>query len=268
MMPEGQVPSPSPVVVFLFAHQDDEYPINARIRFEIERGADVICLYLTDGEGHGVSSAVRNAESLRVLTSYGVARTKILFPGVEHAVRDGQLVRHVDSMAQVVKDWLLPVAPRIELIFTPAWEGGHADHDAVHLVGLDVANQIGATGKCWDYSLYNAYGSRHFFRVMRHLERPGTVKRDLSFSESLRSAFQCWRYPSQLRTWIALFPESLYRWVVLRSELTAKVDASWIAQRPHEGTLLYERLFSTSHEEFMELTLLIRERILKGGPKV
>jgi LmbE family N-acetylglucosaminyl deacetylase len=264
-MPNGKVVSQSPpVVVFLFAHQDDEYPINARIRFEVKRGAEVICLYLTDGEGRGVSSAVRNAESVGVLTSYGVAQASILFPGLELGIRDGHLMREVDSIAVVVAELLAPLSVRIEAIFIPAWEGGHPDHDAVHLIGLDAANSIGVSGKCWEYSLYNSYGTRHFFRVMKHLDRPGIVKRDLSFRESIVSAFQCWRYPSQLRTWLALFPESLFRWLVLRCERTARVDASWIDRRPHEGTLLYERLFNTSHEEFMELTAPIRRRILSA----
>ena len=252
--------SPS-IVAFLFAHQDDEYPINARIRFEVNRGAEVFCIYLTDGEGHGVSSAIRNAESINVLTSYGVARSHIIFLGLDRMVHDGELMRHVDEIAARMVELLQPLAPRIEAIFAPAWEGGHPDHDAVHLVALDAANRIGAAGTCWEYPLYNGWGTR-FFRVMKPLERLGGRKRKLSLSESAKSALQCWRYPSQLRTWAVLFPEALYRWLVLRCEQTARADATWIARRPHEGTLLYERLFNTSHKEFMQLTARIRERIL------
>jgi hypothetical protein len=59
-----------------------------------------------------------------------------------------------------------------------------------------------------------------------------------------------WRYPSQRRTWLGLFPELFVQRALRRREVLIPADAEAIRGRPHPGELLYERLFRFPYERF------------------
>ena len=69
-----------------------------------------------------------------------------------------------------------------------AWEGGHIDHDASHLVGVALAHSLGGVSvrECPAYS--RAAWPLVPFAVMRPLKgRRHVVTRRLSLSDALRS---------------------------------------------------------------------------------
>ncbi len=203
--------------LYLFAHQDDEVAIATRIARDVAAGAHVVCVFFTDGG----APAVRDAESRAVLRSLGVS--DIRFVGLP----DGALVEHLEEAYRAIE------GIDAEEIVTLAWEGGHQDHDAAHLVAL-------ARGvRCLEFPLYHG-----FFRVMRPLH--GGERRRLSMREVWWRARLAWRYPSQRRTWMALAPQMLLRW----NEIVAEASAERVRQRPREGPLLYERRFGFSWERF------------------
>jgi LmbE family N-acetylglucosaminyl deacetylase len=228
----------------VFAHQDDEYGVAARITRERKSGRRVICAYLTDGAA-SVPSYVRNDESRGVLTTIGVDESDILFLGSEHDIPDGSLVEHLEAAFHILDR---AVRERdIDEVLTLAWEGGHQDHDAAHLVAMAFAQKRSLP--CREFPLYrgNRYG--HLFRVLSPI-RDGGLRRKLGFSEALRASMLAWRYRSQRRTWIGLFGESFLKLVVLRREVLGDADPARVLQPPHARPLFYERRFHFPWERF------------------
>ena len=228
----------------VFAHQDDEYGVAARIARERNAGRRVICAFLTDGAA-SVPSSVRNDESRSVLTTIGVDESDILFLGTEHDIPDGSLVEHLEAAFHVLERAMRD--RDVGEVLTLAWEGGHQDHDAAHLVAVAFAQKRNL--RCREFPLYrgNRYGQ--LFRVLSPI-RSGGARTKLGFSEAFRASMLAWRYRSQRRTWIGLFGESFLKLVVLRREVLCDADPARLLEPPHARPLFYERRFRFPWERF------------------
>jgi LmbE family N-acetylglucosaminyl deacetylase len=238
-------------VLFVFAHQDDECLISTRIAREGHAGHRVHCVFLTNGRGRrGIEPAVRDAESRHVLCELGVAAEDLHFLGTRREIDDLELSEKLDEALQLVEQAV--GAHPIRRIYCLAWEGGHPDHDASHVVALAFGIRRGLLSRTWQFSAY--HGRRlpwKLFRVAAPFARPGRrIRRRLSASEGLRHAVLCWSYPSQRRSWLGLFPELLVQRGVLRREAIDSVDPRALRQRPHPGRLLYESMFGVSYAAF------------------
>lgn len=238
--------------LFLFAHQDDEYGAAPWILEELESGADVGCIYLTDG-GARIAPAIRDAESRSVLRSLGVAEDNVAFLDNDGArIADGTLAaRSLDGLAMAAS-WIERNAWTSSRIYGPSYEGGHPDHDAAHLIAAAIAKQLNALGDAWHFALYNAYRrAKPFFNVLRQLPSIAPSRRaQLSASRRLSLTFLCRRYPSQRRTWLGLLPGAFVERVLRGRESVVRFDLTRLNARPHEGELLYERLFGKTYDEF------------------
>ncbi|HYU25306.1 MAG TPA: PIG-L family deacetylase [Thermoanaerobaculia bacterium] len=213
--------------LFVFAHQDDEVAIATRIAREVAAGARVVCAFLTDGG----APQVRDAESRAALQELGVH--ELIFVGLP----DGKLVEHLEEAYRAIE------AIDAGEVMTLAWEGGHQDHDAAHLVALALAIARGV--RCLEFPLYHGKGLwGPFFHVMKPLH--GGQRRRLSAREVWRRTRLCWRYPSQWRSWIGLCWPTLLRW----NEVVCDASAERVLHPPHEGRLLYERRFRFPRERF------------------
>lgn len=224
-------------ILFVFAHQDDEVAAATRILLARREGHHVICVYLTDG-ARRVPAATRIAESRRALTRLGV--TDIHFA----TFPDGDLPDHGrDALA-----YLESCVPRADEVWTMAWEGGHQDHDASHVIALAYAKRRGVS--CREVPLYNGHRSpRRLFRVM-HPVGDGWTKRRIPLRDGLRVVALLPMYRSQRKTWLGLFPESLLKLVVVRHEYVRDADPRRLTSRPHDGSLFYERRFRYPWERF------------------
>ncbi|HTD38569.1 MAG TPA: PIG-L family deacetylase [Candidatus Limnocylindrales bacterium] len=244
-------------VLFVFAHQDDEVPVLTRIAFELARGVRVRCAYLTDGAS-GVPAAVRDAESRSVLASLGVAADDIAFLGGERRIADGRLAYETPRALELLRAFAAPLPPPAR-VYAPDWEGGHADHDAAHLVALGLARELGVAD-VFTYSLYNAYRRpRGFFRATSFV--PGTepvIARKLTLREALLPVRAIARYRSQRRTWLFLGPGLTVRALVRREERLRRADPSRLRAAPHRGPLFYETRFHVSARAVMEATAELR----------
>lgn len=218
--------------LYVFAHQDDEVAIAPRIARDVASGARVVCAFLTDGG----APAMRNAESRAVLAELGV--DDVIFVGLP----DGRLVEHLEeALAALPRD--------VEEIVTLAWEGGHQDHDAAHLVALALAIARGV--RCLAFPLYRGY-----FRVLSPL-REGD-KRRLTAREVIKRAMLCWRYPSQRRSWLWLGWWLWFRW----SEEVCEASAELLVVP--KRSLLYERRFRFPRRRFFAAARpFIEQRILQ-----
>jgi LmbE family N-acetylglucosaminyl deacetylase len=227
-------------ILFVLAHQDDEIAGATRMLRARRDGHHVQCAYLTDGTFR-VPASVRNEESRRALARLGV--TVILFG----TSPDGNLPEHVhEAMA-----FLESQVGQIDEVYTLAWEGGHQDHDATHLVALAFAQRRGIP--CHEMPLYNGYRTPHsYFRVMHPLG-DGWTSRRVSLADGLRVVALLPLYRSQRKTWLGLLPETFFKLVIARREFVREVDPGRVHSRPHDGLLFYERRFGYPYERFVSL---------------
>lgn len=234
--------------LFIFAHQDDEMAAASRIVHLTRDGRPVQCVFLTDGRGGG-DPEVRNRESIQVLARLGVGPDNVLFPGSRIPIADGQLVHHLDVALDALE--LLMEGHHVREVYCLAWEGGHQDHDASHLVAVAFARRRGIEDRTFEMPLYRkAIGP--LFRAFSPLQDGGTwEQRRLRWTEGWRLSLLAFRFRSQRKSWLGLFPEAFLKLAILRRETFRRVDPKRLTSRPHEGTLFYEGRFRFPHENFM-----------------
>jgi LmbE family N-acetylglucosaminyl deacetylase len=230
-------------VLWIFAHQDDEVAAAARMLEQRRAGHEITCAYLTDGARY-VPAARRNAESVAALATLGI--TNLIF--LAHA--DGTLHTHVAEALAELEAHLHGVT--IDEVGCLAWEGGHHDHDASHLVALAFARARGI--ESYEVPLYNGLGTRgSIFRVLRPVGE-GWESRRISFSDAVRVILMVRFYRSQRKTWLGLLPGTLLRILLLRRTSFRRADIRRVHRAPHEGQLFYERRFGCTHDTFTEST--------------
>lgn len=232
----------NPCSLFVFAHPDDEFGCYESIHRCVDKGIRVVCVYLTDGGYAGQSVARREVESIAVLSRLGVARDDVEFVGARAGIKDGALHEKMELAARELASVLYRLSV-VDCVYVPAWEGGHADHDAAHAVALAVCRASGLVGQLWQYSLYNGSDVRRpFFRVLSPLMENGPcVVQRMPLARRLRYLKYCLSYPSQWKTWIGLFPFVLFKLLLVGSYEIQQVDVARLTCRPHAGELLYER---------------------------
>lgn len=238
------------MIAFVFAHPDDEFACSMWIRDLVRQGRRVACAYLTDGGFGGQATARREAESLRALSSLGVNTADVRFLGREHGLPDGRLHERLEDGWTVLKQWLSGLEC-VESLIVPAWEGGHQDHDAVHLLGVVASDEFGIAN-VEQIPLYTGEGLRGpWFRVLAVLDSNGPA---ICYHAPLRERFQaialCLSYVSQWKTWLGLLPFFALRVLGTGRFPRQKAGLGRLHERPHCGRLLYERRGFLTYEEF------------------
>lgn len=247
-------------VLFVFAHQDDEIAAAARILEEIRAGANVCCVYLTDGEAFGSAASLRDAESSRVLQRLGVSSENIHFMGSHNQIPDGALVEHLDRALDGLRLCLDGIA--IDEIFCLAYEGGHQDHDASHLVALAFASIRGLMDRCWAMPVYRGLGlPGPLFRVFSPLHSARIVRK-VAIGDSLRVLSLFTAYPSQRPSIYALIPGAIVRLLILRRMTLHRPDPRRVRERPHKGRLFYEGRYRFPYDRFETASRAFIERYL------
>ncbi|HVG25564.1 MAG TPA: PIG-L family deacetylase [Thermoanaerobaculia bacterium] len=233
--------------LFVFAHQDDEIAAAARIAYLVRSGATISCVFLTNGEGRSATAAQRDEESRRVLARLRVDLRRVHFAGSEERIPDGALVEHLDRAYALLAS---RVTEPVDEVWCLAWEGGHQDHDASHLVAVAFAMEHGA--QCFELPLYHGHRMRGpFFQTLAPLRIGGEwVGRRVPLGEALRLLALCRFYRSQRKTWLGLLPGAFLRLVLGQREWTRIVDPSRLDAKPHDGVLFYERRFGFPWDRF------------------
>lgn len=228
--------------LFLFAHQDDEFGVFARIADCRRRGLRVACAFLTDGATRAAGAARRNAESRKVLARLGVACADLAFAGAELGIGDAQLARHLARAESWLLRWLERF-PAIDSLHVPAWEGGHHDHDAVHALAVTLASRRGLLVRTFQFPLYHAWRCPGpLFRVLSPLSANGRVfSAPLPWRARLLYLRLCLGYPSQRRSWLGLFPFVLLHYLLQGTQALQPVSLARLGERPHPGPLYYEK---------------------------
>ena len=241
----------APAALFLFAHQDDEFGVFHVIAECRRRGMRVACAYLTRGPGE--LGARRNEESRRVLARLGVPAEAIAFAGDELGIDDASLPQHLAAAAGWLDNWLRTLGPA-ELVCVPAWEGGHHDHDALHVLGTETARRHGLAAALRQYALYNRKNCvGPFFKVLSPLPANGAVEESvIPWRARLLYLRLCLAYPTQLVTWIGLFPFVLLHYTLRGTQALQPVQPQRSSERPHEGVLYYEQRKFYRYEQMVQ----------------
>jgi len=239
----------SQLLVALFAHPDDEFAAFPWIDAAVRTGREVHCIWVTDGGWGGQDVVRRRNESIGVLRSFGVAEGAMHFLGERHGIRDGELYLMMDE-ARVALAAVLARLPSNARWLVPAWEGGHHDHDALHLLALELAG--GATAQLFQYPLYNGAGlSGPLFRVLHPLPDNGpSIPIGTRLLQRLRYVLQCVRYRSQWKSFVGLLPFYILAMFRRHPFVVQAVIPERAMQRPHPGKSLYERRGGPSWEAF------------------
>jgi N-acetylglucosamine malate deacetylase 1 len=251
-----------PRILFLLAHPDDEFACSMHIRDARRRGLEVHCVYLTDGAFGGQSARLRMEETTCALALLGIEPSSIHFLGSEHELPDGSLHAHMGS-ALTGLSALFDRIGEFESIYLPAWEGGHQDHDATHLIGTVAARRHGVADMR-QFPLYNGAGlPGPFFNVLSPLPTNGVVDAySADLGERLLAIRLCLVHRSQWRSWVGLLP--LFAWKMLFGGRfpIQRVDSARRLEPAHPGRLLYERRGALDAEAFFAEA---REFLRKNG---
>ena len=238
------------IVVFLLAHQDDEFGAFFAIEEAVGGGARVLCLYLTDGGYGGQETKRRDDESRNVLRRLGVAEADIHFIGTNEGYGDTFLYTRLDEALRSVELILGPL-DQIRLLYIPAWEGGHRDHDAVHLIGAAYALGAGVLDAVRQFPLYRASPNIIGFALLKPLAENGPIQTSLiPWAKRFRYLRLTFLYGSQWIFWVGLFPALLHSYCSKGAQETQRLSVARLFERPHAGTLLYERYGRINHETF------------------
>ncbi len=238
--------------LFVFAHPDDEMFFLPSIRAAVVRGEQVVVCYLTDGGARGTQPSIRISESTRALARLGVPSSQIHSIGVELGVRDQTAHLHLYRLHAAMQGALRSHGP-LSTIFVHAWEGGHGDHDAAHLVGVAMARTLGVHD-VYECPGYHAAGiPRPFFCAFSAaVPSPDGCLSRLTLAEGLWFFSFCTLYRSQWRSFLGLAPFAFWQFVVRRRHHVRPVRSHAYDHPPHPGTLLYERRFGLTFHDFRE----------------
>lgn len=137
--------------LFLFAHPDDDVFACGLMSRLVQSGADVHAAWATSGEAGG-SASVREEELRRAMDMVGLPeenRHLLRFP-------NRGMLPVLRALSATVGELLDSIRPRN--VFVTAYEGGHIDHDALHLAACYALRRRSAQTECWEFPLYNAAG--------------------------------------------------------------------------------------------------------------
>ena len=225
-------------VVHLLAHYDDEYAALPLIRAFQRAGHEQRFLYLTRPLRTG---ARRLAESRALLAHLGLDPACAEAVGETTQAADGRLAWALPKTLEVL-DQLVGESRPGDILVTPAWEGGHQDHDACAALAVALALIAGGERTALQVGLYHGRDTPGvLFSGAAPLPENGPVTRlELTAGDWAAYAAAVRFYPSQAGVWSTLWP-AMFATFALRGYGYQHLDPARVRERPHAGPLLYER---------------------------
>lgn len=235
--------------LYLLAHPDDDLWVRPLIARNPAR-AHIAYLSASDGGGRFLVE-VRAREVKACLAPLHVAPERISFIGADNGIPDGHLHEHLEKAYAAVERHAASVGP-IGRIITHAWEGGHPDHDACHLVAGATARKLGIAEHSLAVPGYRRPASGFPpFIVFAPLAGNGAIDRlSLSMGERLGVVRSMFSYPSQWKTFVGLGPLIAGHAVFGSGLPLQSLAASRAPERPQTTTLLFEQRNGLSFEAF------------------
>lgn len=235
------------VRLYVFAHFDDEYCALPLVTEGVAAGEDQWFVYVADYATPDLA-ARRFAETRALLAHLGADPAKALHLGPGTGALDGGVHRALPAAFTALRDAAGRIGP-IGRIVAPAWEGGHMDHDMCAMMAAALAARLGAPA-VETISLYNGPGlPGPFFHGAAPLPQNGPVRRvKLTPRQWLHWMAAVRFFPSQAKTWAGLWPAMF--WTYARQGFGVQsLDPARLRERPHPGSLFYERMFGVPYPE-------------------
>ena len=231
-------------VVYVLAHFDDEYFALPLIRRALAKGHEHLFVHVVDYRDPEMGSR-RRRETGAFLAAQGVPAAAQIHLGADTGWWDGELHRYAASAYEALK---AAVPGPVERVVVPAWEGGHPDHDVCAAMGVKLAAERGGA-PVDQICLYQGKGLPWiFYRACSPLAENGPAEAmRLSVGEWARWLAAVGAFPSQLKAWSGLLPGMAMTFARQGSFRYQALDSRRIGDRPHEGGLLYERMFKTPY---------------------
>ena len=244
--------------LFLFAHQDDEMGVFDEITRTLARGAELYCLYLTNGAWDGVTPEKRNAESLKVLANFGVMPDHIIFLGERLGIHDGRLVEHLELCYDGLRETAEQISAKtgkIERLIMHAFEGGHQDHDAVYVLGTALAKELDCVQNSFQFPLYRMPAGRILMTHAKPLEQNGAAHlQTISWGQRINHLAQMRHYQSQRRVMLKIGFHMALSYLRDGTAKLQPIRLERVKERPHSGQLLYEYWTLYTYEAFQDHT--------------
>lgn len=241
------------LTLFVLAHPDDELAFAPLLHRLARERTPVQLIYLTDGAAPFASAALRTAESIAALAWLGIDWSSLWFAGSEIGIADGQLYRHLPSALDAIEQ-RVPADSAIAAIYTLAWEGGHPDHDAAHVVAAAFAVARGCEDRLRQVAFYRAADRlpAPMFVVGAPLAANGPVQSSPLTRTERRLARRMMRfYRSQWRSLVGLGPFIVWQSLTRRAFAWQLVRSNRLAERPTPRPLLYEVRNAVSFDQFV-----------------
>jgi N-acetylglucosamine malate deacetylase 2 len=132
-------------ILFVFPHPDDDLFVGGTLSLLVRAGVRVDAAWMTSGGYDGIDH-VREDELRQAMDVVGVERRHLL------RLPDGGLVGGLDEACAALHRLVGEVRPRI--VIAPAFEGGHADHDATSFAVAEGCRRAGWDGPLLEYPCY------------------------------------------------------------------------------------------------------------------
>lgn len=244
-------------IVYLFAHQDDEFGVFIDIYKNIKNN-NIHIFYLTNGDTKIINKlelSKRDHESIKVLTKLGVKKKNIIFLGKSLGITCNRLYLNLDKVYNELLKNLKKIG-KISSLTTHSWEGGHEDHDACNLIGRKAAFKNNILTKSFQFYLYNSYKTKLiFFRVFNPLTNKGK-KIKSKLSERFFFISLLFTYKTQYKIWFGLYPFIIFHYLFNGHNFLSKLQKTFKIIKPHKGKLLYEKRKFCKFKDFKMKTKL------------
>lgn len=234
-------------VVYILAHFDDEYCCLPLVWQAAREGLDQRFIYLADYRDTRLG-ARRLAETRAFLARQGVAPEAVIPLGLGTGAFDQSVHRCVERLLPALEQAIGAAGPVSRLV-TPAWEGGHMDHDACAFMAVRLAKRL-EIPELRQFTLYNGPGlPGPLLRGGAPLPENGPLQRvRLSAAEWARWMAAVRAFPSQVYAWSGIWP-SMFAGMLLRGFGWQALAPERVEARPHAGSLFYERMFKVPYAE-------------------
>ena len=219
----------------LVAHPDDEVIGCGGL---LGRMRSSIVVFATDGAPRDRSfwsrfgsreayAHTRKQEALLVAKLAGVDEIRFLCDGRGNQIADQELFRNLAAGLEQLRQIVAEMPP--DVLLTPAYEGGHPDHDCCNFLAAIVAGEFHL--QAWEMPLYHRTADgevrrQHFLEVKGH-----ELVYDLSESEQTTKRLIVDAYRSQ---------DAVLKHFSLATERFRLLPAYDYSQPPHQGVLNYE----------------------------
>ena len=241
-------------LIFILAHQDDEFAIFNILEKEVKEKKNIKIFYLTSGYKKLFNKnkiTKRDKESLKILMDIGIKKKNIFFIGRKFSIPVYKLHQNLDIIFNELSNKL---KNRETILITHAWEGGNEDHDACNILVKKLYIKMSKVAKCYQFSQYNNYKSGILpFKVQKHISDEEVIHIKINLNQKFKYIKYLFNYTSQFYLWFAIFPFVILRILLNDYGKLIEIKKNTNLRRPHNGRLLYEKMRNLNYNNYHKI---------------